>query len=160
MLDFKSSTIDGLFSLGQTALEKIWPDPTKRSEEMRKLEALRQEGDIAQLNAYVTLMTKQAEINLADAKSGNFFQAGWRPSIGWVGAISLALMYIPKAIVMTVIWTWQCIVILQTNTNIYQIDIPQFPELGVSDIIGLLMAMLGVGAMRSYDKLKKTDTKK
>ena len=67
-------------------------------------------------------------------------------------------MYIPKALVMTTIWTWQCIEIIQSNTNIYQIQIPAFPDLGVTDIIGLLMSMLGVAAMRSFDKKQGTDT--
>ncbi len=147
------------FDLGKVAIEKIWPDPTKRSEQMRLLEELRQKGDLAQLNAHVQLMLGQIENNKIDAKSTSSFQRNWRPAIGWVGALSLALMYIPKAIVMTVIWTWQCIVIMQQNTNIYQIQIPAFPDLGVSDIIGLLMSMLGVAAMRSYDKKNGTDTK-
>lgn len=151
--------ISAVFELGKTAIEKIWPDPTKRAEQMRMLEELRQSGDIERLNAHVKLMLAQVETNQIDAKSGNPFQAGWRPAIGWVGAVSLALMYIPKAIMMTVIWSWQCIVIMQTNTNIYQIQLPMFPDLGVSDIIGLLMSMLGVAAMRSYDKKNNTDTK-
>lgn len=151
--------IDNIFDVGKTVIEKIWPDPTKRAEEMRKLEQLRQDGDIAKLDAHVKLMLAQADINLQDAKSGSSFQSGWRPAIGWVGALSLALMYIPKAIMMTIIWSWQCILIMQDATNIYQIDLPMFPDLGVSDIIGLLMSMLGVAAMRSYDKKNGTDTK-
>ena len=147
------------FEIGKTAIEKIWPDPTKRAEQMRLLEQLRQDGDLQKLNAHVQLQLAQANINLQDAKSNKWFQAGWRPAIGWVGAMSLALMYIPKAIMMTIIWSWQCIVIMQTNTNIYQIQLPAFPDLGVSDIIGLLMSMLGVAAMRSYDKSKGIDTK-
>ena len=147
------------FEIGKTAIEKIWPDPTRRAEQMRLLEQLRQDGDLERLNAHVKLQLAQANINLHDSKSSNGFQANWRPAIGWVGAISLALMYIPKAIMMTIIWSWQCVVIMQTNTNIYQIQLPVFPDLGVSDIIGLLMSMLGVAAMRSYDKSKGIDTK-
>ena len=151
--------LSAAFDLGKTAIEKIWPDPTKRSEQMRMLEQLRQDGDIAKLNAHVQLMLGQMEINQIDAKSSGMFQRNWRPAIGWVGAVSLALMYIPKAIVMTVIWTCQCVVIMKSNTDIYQIQIPVFPDLGVSDIIGLLMSMLGVAAMRSYDKKNNIDTK-
>ena len=151
--------LSAAFEVGKTVVEKIWPDPAKQAEQLRLLEQLRQDGDIAKLNAHVQLMLAQSKINLADAQSSGWFQRGWRPAIGWVGAVSLALMYIPKAIVMTVIWSWQCIIIMQTNTNIYQIQIPTFPDLGVSDIIGLLMSMLGVAAMRSYDKKNGIDTK-
>ena len=34
------------FSLAEKALERFFPDKVKRAEEMRKLEALRQEGDL------------------------------------------------------------------------------------------------------------------
>lgn len=151
--------LSAAFDLGKVAIEKIWPDPTKRSEQMRMLEELRQKGDIAQLNAHVQLMLGQIQTNQLDAKSASSFQRNWRPAIGWVGAVSLALMYIPKALVMTYIWSWQCIIIMQSTTNVYQIQIPAFPDLGVSDIIGLLMSMLGVAAMRSYDKKNGIDTK-
>lgn len=147
------------FELGKTAIEKIWPDKTKRAEEMRKLEELRQNGDIAKLNAHVQLMLKQAEINLQDAKSSNWFQSSWRPCIGWVGAVSLGLMYIPKALVITYIWTFQAITILNGWNGVSDLTIPSFPDLGVSDVIGLLMSMLGVAALRSHDKKNNIDTK-
>lgn len=151
--------ISAAFSLGETIISRIWKDPAKQAEELFKLKELEQKGDLAGLNAHVQLMLKQAEINLADAKSTNWFQASWRPAIGWVGAISLALMYIPKAVVMTIIWSIQAYTILQGWDGASSLVIPTFPDLGVSDIIGLLMSMLGVAAMRSYDKKNNIDTK-
>lgn len=151
--------LSAAFDLGKSAIERIWPDPIKRAEELRKLEELQQKGDLAELNAHVQLMLAQAKINIEDAKSNNLFQSSWRPAIGWVGAISLSLMYIPKALVMTYIWTVQAITILDSWDKESQLTIPDFPDLGVSDIIGLLVSMLGVAAMRSYDKGKGTDTK-
>lgn len=152
-------SISALIKAGEMAINRIWPDPLKQAEEQRKLMELSQKGDLAALQAHVELMTKQAEINLADAKSGGFFQSGWRPAIGWVGAVSLALMYIPKALVMTYMWSYQALTILNQWDGTGNLFMPKFPDLGVSDIIGLLMSMLGVAAMRSYDKKNKTDTK-
>jgi len=40
-----------------------------------------------------------------------------------------------------------------------ELVVPTFPDLGVGDVVGLLMSMLGVAAMRSFDKVKSTDTK-
>lgn len=154
-----SLSIAALLKAGEMAINRIWPDPTKQAEEQRKLAELSQKGDLAELSAHVELMLKQAEINLADAQSGNWFQSGWRPSIGWVGSISLALMYIPKAIMLTYIWTVQSLSILDNWDGVKVLTLPTFPDLGVSDIIGLLMSMLGVAAMRSYDKKNQTDTK-
>ncbi len=147
------------FDLGKIAIEKLWPDPTKRAEEMRKLEELRQTGDLAQLNAHVKLMLGQLEVNKAEAQHKSLFVAGWRPGIGWIGAISLALAYIPKSIVLTFIWTWQCAAIL----NVPEVDpanvaLPEFPDLGIMDVIGLLGSMLGIGVMRSYERTKGVET--
>lgn len=153
-------TLTGIFKLGESLVSRIWPDPKDQAIELRKLEELKQKGDLAEINAHVQLMLKQAEINLADAKSGSLFQAGWRPCIGWVGAASLALMYIPKALVMTYVWAYQSFAILSAWDGVSDLSIPAFPDLGVSDIIGLLMSMLGVAAMRSYDKTKGVDTKR
>lgn len=152
--------LSAILETGLAVADRIWPDPIKKAEEQRKLIELHQNGDLAKLNAHVQLMLKQAEINLADAKSGSFFQAGWRPSIGWVGSISLALMYIPKALVMTYMWSYQALTILNQWNGTGNLIMPAFPDLGVTDIIGLLMSMLGVAAMRSYDKKHNIDTKK
>lgn len=148
-----------LLNLGSDAINKLWPDANKRSEELRKLEELRQGGDLKRLEFKVQLLLKQAEINLADAKSRSFLQAGWRPCVGWVCAVSLGLMYIPKAIVMTYIWAWQCKEVISGASDLAKVVLPVFPNLGVADIMGLLGALLGVGSMRSFDKNKGIDTK-
>ena len=152
-------SIAALIKAGEMAISRIWPNKQEQAEEQRKLLELAQKGDLSYLSAHVELMLKQAEINLADARSANIFQSSWRPAIGWVGAISLALMYIPKAIVMTYMWSYQAITILNQWDGTGNLIMPMFPDLGVSDIIGLLMSMLGVAAMRSYDKKNNTDTK-
>lgn len=150
--------------LGKTAVDRLWPDPVKRAEEMRKLEELRQNGNLAELNARVQLLLGQLEITKEEAKHKSLFVAGWRPAVGWVGATSLALAYIPKAIVLTAIWTYQCILLLKalpevvTAKEVANLVLPAFPDLGIMDILGLLGSMLGIGAMRSYDKKNKTET--
>lgn len=154
-----SVAVQALLKAGEMAINRIWPDPIKQAEEQRKLLELEQKGDLEQLSAHVQLMLKQAEINLADAQSASFFQAGWRPAIGWVGAVSLGLMYIPKALVMTYVWGYQAFTILNAWDGVAALSVPAFPDLGVSDVIGLLMSMLGVAAMRSYDKKNGIDSK-
>lgn len=152
--------ITAVLNVGNTLVDKFFKDADAADE--RKFELLKaaQAGDLELLIKQVELLSKQQEINLADAKSGNWFQANWRPSIGWVGSVSLALMYIPKAIVMTYIWSYQSFTLLSSWDGVTPITVPHFPDLGVSDIIGLLMSMLGVAAMRSYDKKQGTDTKR
>lgn len=153
-------TIGALIKAGELAISRIWPDKEKQAEEQRKLLELAQTGELAHLSAHVELMLKQAEINLADAKSGSYFQAGWRPAVGWVGALSLALMYIPKALILTYVWTVQQLTMLNAWDKTSPLAIASFPDLGATDIIGLMLSLLGVAAMRSYDKKNGIDTKR
>lgn len=153
--------LSAAFDLGKTAIERIWPDPVKRAEEMRKLEEIRQQGDLAQLNAHVQLMLGQIGINTVEAQHKSLFVAGWRPGIGWVGVVSLACLYIPKALVMTAAWSYQTYLLFSNfdpSTGAAFPAMPAFPDLGVTDLIGLLMSMLGVGIMRSIDKANKVQT--
>lgn len=152
--------VTALLNTGNKLIDKFWKDADEADKRKFELLQMAQQGDLEKLDKEVGLLLKQAEINLADAKSGSFFQAGWRPCIGWVGAASLALMYIPKALVMTYVWAYQSFVILSAWDGSSELIIPAFPDLGVSDMIGLIMSMLGVAAMRSYDKTKGVDTKR
>ena len=82
--------LSALFDLGKTAIDKIWPDPVKRAEELRKLEELKQSGDLARLNAEVNLMLGQIDVNKAQAQHPSVFVAGARPAVMWIGAFGLA----------------------------------------------------------------------
>lgn len=135
-----------LFELGKTAIEKIWPDPTKRAQELLKLETLKQRGDLAVLDAHVKLMVGQMEINKEEAKSKSLFVAGWRPACGWVGALSLLYISIIEPIV-------RLISTLYGYTD-------GFPEIDTTVTLQVLMGMLGLGVMRTFDKMKGTQTDK
>jgi len=51
--------LSALFDLGKTAIEKIWPDPSKRADELFRLEQLKQQGDLALMKAQVDLLLGQ-----------------------------------------------------------------------------------------------------
>ena len=57
------------FEVGKLAIEKIWPDETKRAEQLFKLDKLRQEGDLEHLNSQVKLLLGQIEVNKAEAST-------------------------------------------------------------------------------------------
>lgn len=84
------------------------------------------------------LALQQIEVLKADAK-GNWFQASWRPLIGWICGLSLGINYMVSPICAG-----------------FGITIPQAD---MSVMMPLLFGMLGLAGMRSYDKGKKTDTK-
>lgn len=143
--------LSAAFDLGKSAIERIWPDPIRRAEELRKLEELKQNGDLAQLNAHVQLMVGQLEVNKEEAKHKSIFVAGWRPMIGWVGGLSLAYAGLVYPLLL---WVWA---LLEALGKIPQgMSAPPLIEAGALGTI--VTGMLGIGTMRSYDKKQRTQT--
>lgn len=98
-------------------------------------------------------MQAQNDVNKAEATNPNVWTSGWRPYIGWVCGTALACCYIPKALVMTGIWVYQCIILMSNWSGVgIPPTLPLYPDLGVTDLIGLLTSMLGMGVLRSLDK--------
>ena len=85
------------------------------------------------------LALAQIEVLKADAQ-GNWFQSSWRPLIGWISGLSLGINYMVAPICAG-----------------FGITIPQAD---MSVMMPLMFGMLGIGGMRSFDKAKKTDSKK
>jgi hypothetical protein len=143
--------VSALFDVGKSVIERVWPDPVKQAEEIRKLEELRQTGDIEKMNAQVRLLTGQMAINAKEAEHKSVFVAGWRPWIGWVGGMSLAYQFL---IYPLLLWIWALATLA--------FEIPEGfepPPLPVADdLYTIVLGMLGIGAMRSYDKSKGTAT--
>ena len=81
----------------------------------------------------------QLEINKAEATHKSLFVAGWRPCIGWVCA--LGLFY--NVILANIIGIW--------------IDVP---EVDTTLLVPVMMGMLGLGAMRSYEKVQGVSREK
>lgn len=137
--------------LGQSAIERIWPDPIRRAEEMRKLKELEQNGNLAEMQAHVQLMLAQIKVNEKAAEHKSVFVAGPRPFILWIGGIALAWQFILYPMLL---WPWA---ILQARGYI-PADLPPPPVLDASQLFAIVMSLLGVGAMRSFDKKNKTET--
>ena len=78
--------ISGLFSAAQSLIERFFPDPEKKAAAQLELLKMQQNGDLAQLAAETDLAKLQVQVNLEEAKSANWFVAGWRPFIGWICA--------------------------------------------------------------------------
>lgn len=92
----------------------------------------------------------QIDLNKAEAGTGSLFIGGWRPAIGWTCAASLFCYYVPYVLVATVLWAWQ---VIQKGELVAR------PDLGITDLIGLVLSMLGIAGMRSFDKVKKVAAK-
>jgi hypothetical protein len=83
------------------------------------------------------LISLQTKINEIEAGHRSIFVAGWRPFIGWICGIALAYNFIIRDLF---IW------ILKPA------DIP--PALQMEHLMTVLLGMLGLGGLRTYEKIK------
>lgn len=86
----------------------------------------------------------QLEINKTEAASSSVFVAGWRPFVGWVCGFALAYQFVLQPLIgygLTVYSTYS-----------HQI-IPPIPTLDTGSLMTVLMAMLGLGGMRTFEKI-------
>ena len=88
----------------------------------------------------INLDTLQAQTNMEQAKHDSIFVAGARPAIMWICAFALAWQYILAPMGAWALAVWYPVVTLL--------------ELGTEELTGLIMALLGLGAARSYEKSK------
>jgi hypothetical protein len=104
-------------------------------------EKLQAEAVLARIKQHPALV--QTEINKLEAQHRSLFVAGWRPSIGWVCSMGLFLYYIPQYALASIIWlklSWAASEL---------VAYPATPDA----LMELVIAMLGMGALRGMDKI-------
>jgi len=82
----------------------------------------------------------QLDINKQEAAHRSLFVAGWRPFIGWTCGVALAWTYVGAPILQ--------FTLAQTG---YLMDLP---SLDMSQMMPVLMGMLGLGGLRTFEKFK------
>jgi hypothetical protein len=92
-------------------------------------------------------LSKQAnnaskEMNLAEAQSDKLFVAGWRPFIGWVCGVSLAVFFIPQFLLGTLLWAKECLLL----------GIIRSYSIKVDGLMELVLGMLGIAGLRTAEK--------
>jgi len=135
LIDFSLGDIgEVLKDIREAITGKAIEDPVKRAEIELKLKELEQAINIGQI-----------ETNKNEANNPNWFVAGWRPAIGWVGAFALGYIYILSPLI-----DWGCAI-----AGLH-IATPR-PDMGM--LFNLVLAMLGFGSFRTYEKIKDVHNK-
>lgn len=148
LVDFNLGDVGSLFtSIRESITGQKIVDPIKAQELAFKLTELEQKLPLAQI-----------ELLKVEASHTSKFVAGARPFIIWICGIALGLMTIPKALVLTLLWTYQ--VYCAINGITFIIELPAFPDLGVGDVIALIVPLLGLAGLRTFEKQQGIDTKK
>lgn len=97
--------------------------------------------------AETSRMSGQVEINKIEAASSNVFVSGWRPSIGWIGAMAMAYQFV---VYPFMVWGWSA---MQAAGWISLGLLPP-PMLDTDALWVILTGMLGLGAARTVEKVK------
>lgn len=130
--------IEPLFELGKKIIAKLFPDPEKAAEANLKLAELQQNGELALLTAEVTLASGQQNINLEEAKSESLFKSGWRPFVGWTCGFAFAYHFVLQPFLIFFLAVFGVVVTI--------------PTLDIGSLITVLLGMLGLGTLRTYEK--------
>lgn len=119
----------------------------KNPEDAAKLEQLKMQyqadfiqAQIEQRKADIQELQMQADVNKVEAASPSVWVSGWRPGIGWVCGSALAFQF-----VLGPLMTW--VAALAGHPIVV-------PKLDMGDLITLLLGMLGLGSMRTAEKIK------
>ena len=92
------------------------------------------------------LKEKQMSINLADAQStagglSGFMQRSWRPLIGMSCALAIFWEFVLSKFILFI-------------CGLFQYEVLNVPELDMGTLMPLVMSLLGMGALRTFEKTK------
>lgn len=105
-------------------------DPTKRAEIEMQLAQIEQSATLAQL-----------AVNQAEAASPSVFKGGWRPAVGWTCALAFFTQFVAMPL-----GTW--------FLSVFKGTVVPMPVLDMGVLMNLLLGMLGLGGLRTWEKIK------
>lgn len=120
-------------------IDKIFPDPAQAANAKLEMMKMEQQGDFKEIDASLQRDIQQIALNKIEAGSDNIFKSGWRPFIGWTCGFGFAY-----AVLIYPMLTWVAIVF----------NVVPPPNLDTGVLMSVLLGMLGMGGMRSYEKFK------
>ena len=103
----------------------------------------------ALVQAAIDADKEQRDIDKTEAANPSVFVAGWRPAVGWLCVVTLFYQWVAAPFLTwsanwaAIAWGW---------------TIPQLPHLDSADTQTLLYALLGIGGLRTVDKITGNDT--
>lgn len=130
--------IMSLFAMAPAMISKIGQlFGVDMSSDESKAKALEAQVQLQQMIADAAM--SQAATNTEEAKNPNLFVSGWRPFVGWVCASVFAYHFLLQPLIIFIMVANGC-------------DEPDLPILDLDASLSVLMGMLGLGAMRTYEK--------
>jgi hypothetical protein len=122
-------------------LDKLIPDKEAAAAAQLELLKLAQQGQFKELDALTELSRQQTSVNALEAQQGTF-RGGWRPAVGWVCASGLAYQFLARPV-------------LPWLATVAGFDVPPLPPLQTEELYPLLMGILGLGGLRTLERVKE-----
>ena len=114
-------------------LDRFFPNKEEKARAEREIEA--------KLTAHLaSIDLAQLEVNKQEASHRSILVAGWRPFVGWTCGLALFYTYLVQPMAT--------FVLAQTGHLI------QLPPVDLSAMMPVLLGMLGLGGLRSFEKYK------
>lgn len=120
-------------------LDKVIPDPAAKAQAQLEMLRMTQAGEFKEIDAQLEMARNQTSVNVEEAKSTSLFVSGWRPFIGWTCGLIFVSNYIGVPLL-----AW-----LSPALNI-----PPPPRLDIGEVLPVLLGMLGLGSMRTAERIK------
>ena len=95
---------------------------------------------MAEKHAHEAAMA-QTDINKVEAQHRSIFVAGWRPFIGWTCGVALAYHFVVAPLILF-------------GAGWAGAEIPDLPQFDMDSLMTVLLGMLGLGGMRTFEKAK------
>ncbi|MEZ5691214.1 MAG: holin family protein [Rickettsiales bacterium] len=117
-------------------IDKLIPDKEEAAKAKERLKEL----DLKELELHLQARQMQADVNKTEATHKSIFVAGWRPFIGWVCGIAFFYHFV-----------FQPMLVFIMAVQGVEVKLPQFD---MSSLLTVLMGMLGLGTLRTAEKIK------
>jgi hypothetical protein len=121
------------------AVGKIAGDLITTDKERLEMEVEQRKLDLEEKRINQATDLAQLEVNKEEAKSSSFFVSGWRPFIGW----GCGIAFIYSALIEPICRFVATTIFLYNGS---------FPVIDSDLTMQVMLGMLGLGAMRSYEK--------
>ena len=121
------------------------PNPQEREKAKLELQTKLMSQELEVMKVLAQADTNQTEINKEEAKSSNLFVSGWRPSLGWVCSSAFGWVYVVEPML---------------SFFLTAIGHPvSLPKIEFGEMSSILLGMLGLGGMRTFEKIKGVASK-
>ena len=131
--------VTAVLDIGSKLIDRLWPNPAERDAAKLALYKAQQEGEFKEQEQVFQLAKAQIEVNKEEAASTSLFVSGWRPAVGWTCVAGLGYSFFGLPLL-----SWG-------STNFGWV-IP--PALDMSTLLTLLLGMLGLGGLRTKEKIE------